>query len=151
MKSSMIITLRALFTRDLNRLIREIESYSEESNLWLVDKEITNSGGNLALHLVGNLNAFIAGQIGGSGYVRQRDLEFSQKNVPRADLIQMIIDTRDAIDTALEHMSLDLLEKEYPILVFREPKTYHYFLMHLTTHLTYHLGQVNYHRRLLDQ
>ena len=115
-----------------------------------VDHQISNSGGNLALHLVGNLNAFIAGEIGKSGYIRQRDQEFGLRDVPRSELLKMIEDTKLAVDSALEHMDPSLLEKEYPIVVFKEPISYLLFLMHLTTHLTYHLGQINYHRRLLD-
>ena len=143
-------TLRTLFIRDLNRLYKEVSSYTTEGNLWKIDHEITNSGGNLALHLVGNLNSFISDEIGGSGYVRERDKEFNLKDVPIVELLKMIEDTKDGVDTALEHMDPKLLEKEYPILVFKEPQTYQHFLMHLATHLTYHLGQINYHRRLMD-
>ena len=114
-----IRTLRTLFTRDLDRLHKEISSYTEEANLWIVDQQVTNSGGNLALHLVGNLNTFIAGEIAGSGYVRQRDEEFNLKDVPRIQLLKMIEDTRVAVDSALERMDPELLEKEYPIMVFK--------------------------------
>jgi len=144
-------TLCALFNRDLNRLINELESYSKEENLWIVDQQITNTAGNLALHLVGNLNTFIAGAIGKSGYIRKRDEEFSLKDVPRAELIQMINDTKEAVDKALSEMDPTLLNEEYPIAVFKDPLTYQFFLLHLSSHFTYHLGQINYHRRLLDQ
>jgi len=146
-----IQALRTLFTRDLHRLQKEITGYTDEANLWKVDHQISNSGGNLALHLVGNLNTFIAGEIGKSGYVRQRDQEFNLKDVPRTELLKMIKDTSLAVDSALEQMDASLLEAEYPIPVFKEPLTYLQFLMHLTTHLTYHLGQINYHRRLIDK
>ncbi len=147
---SIINTLRTLFSRDLNRLADEVKQYSKDANLWKVDHQITNSGGNLALHLIGNLNAYIAANIGASGYERQRPLEFSQKDVPRAEILRMIEETQIAVDRTLENINPDLLNKEYPVLVFDEPQTYQHFLMHLATHLTYHLGQVNYHRRLLD-
>jgi uncharacterized damage-inducible protein DinB len=42
------------------------------------------------------------------------------------------------------------LEKEFPQQVFDKSINTEMMLMHLTTHLTYHLGQINYHRRLLD-
>lgn len=143
-------TLIKLFTRDLYKLKIEIESYSNERNLWLVEKGITNSAGNLCLHLVGNLNAFIGAQLGNSNYIRQRDLEFSNKNVPRSELLKMVDDTIAVVENTLGKLKEQDLEKEYPLLVFKEKTTTEYFLMHLVTHLTYHLGQINYHRRLLS-
>lgn len=146
----LIKTLRELFKRDLNKLKSEIESYTIESNMWLADRDITNCTGNLCLHLLGNLNAFIGAELGHSGYIRQRNLEFSQKNVPRSVLIAQIEETILIVDDALKNISEQTLSSEYPLLVFKEKTTTGYFLMHLTTHFAYHLGQVNYHRRLLD-
>ncbi|MBK7391818.1 MAG: DUF1572 family protein [Chloracidobacterium sp.] len=149
----LINTLKDLFNRDLNKLKTEIESYSDEATLWLVDGEIPNSGGNLALHLVGNLKAFIGATLGDSGYDRQRDLEFSTKGTPRAELLQMVDETMADVAAGLDKLTPDQLEAEYPIKVFAdrtEPMTTGWFLMHLATHLGYHLGQINYHRRLFD-
>lgn len=143
-------TLINLFTRDLNVLITEIDSYTTETALWLTPEGISNSAGNLALHIVGNLNHFIGAALGNSGYVRQRDLEFSLKDVLKAELIQNIEATKDVVITVLESLSEADLKKEYTHRVFKEPVTIEYFLIHLSTHLTYHLGQINYHRRLLD-
>lgn len=146
-----IETLRALFKRDLLKLKSEIESYSFETNIWLTKANVTNSGGNLCLHLIGNLNTFISAELGKSGYVRQRDLEFSLKDVPRVDLVLQIEDTIAIVDETLKRISEEDLKLEYPILVFKEKMSTGYFLTHLATHLAYHLGQINYHRRLLDQ
>lgn len=143
-------TLKMLFKRDLNKLKKEIAAYQMEQNIWRVDKAITNCGGNLCLHLVGNLNTYIGGKLGHTGYIRKRDLEFSLKNVPRATLIQQIEETIDMIDQTLDQLTEEDLAKEYPIIVFNERMSTGFFLTHLTTHLTYHLGQINYHRRLLD-
>ncbi|WP_033962098.1 DinB family protein [Psychroserpens jangbogonensis] len=145
-----IDTLIKLFNRDLNALKKEIEIYKEEKTLWIVPEDISNSAGNLCLHLVGNLNHFIGATMGDSGYVRQRELEFSLKDVPRAELIQQVEDTIDVVSSVLEKISEDDLQKEYTHRVFKEPMTTEYFLVHLTMHLAYHLGQINYHRRLLD-
>ena len=142
--------LISIFERDLNKLIVEIELYKNEDHLWLVDKSIANSAGNLALHLVGNINTYIGKEIGKTNYVRDRDLEFSQKNVLRAGIIQKVKDTIKVVKDALVNVKIEDLEKEYPIVVFKEKMTTGYFLIHLATHLSYHLGQINYHRRLLD-
>jgi len=145
-----IETLQKIFKRDLEKLKQEIASYRDESNLWKIDKSIANSSGNLCLHLVGNLNTYIGAEIGKTGYVRDRDREFSQKNIPRDELVKMIEDTITVVANGLNKLKEEDLEKEYPLLVFKEKTSTGYFLIHLTVHLGYHLGQVNYHRRLLD-
>jgi len=145
-----IETLQKIFKRDLEKLKQEIASYRDESNLWKVDKSIANSSGNLCLHLVGNLNTYIGAEIGKTGYVRNRDLEFSLKNIPQAQLVKMIEDTIVVVEDGLSKLNENDLEREYPLLVFKEKTSTEFFLIHLAVHLSYHLGQVNYHRRLLD-
>lgn len=142
--------LNSLITRDLQKLKSEIESYKDESNLWRIEKKIANSAGNLCLHLVGNLNTYIGATLGQTGYVRDRDAEFSLKNIPRKELVQKIVDTIAVVNKVLPTLSDEIIKKEYPLLVLKEKTTTEYFLIHLTTHLGYHLGQVNYHRRLID-
>jgi len=143
-------TLKSLFIRDLNKLKTEITTYKAESNIWIVDQTISNSAGNLCLHLIGNLNTYIGATLGGTNYIRNRPLEFSLKNIPRAELIQKIDETLTVVTTTLDLLTIEQIENEYPLLVLEEKTSTEFFLVHLTTHLTYHLGQINYHRRLLD-
>jgi uncharacterized damage-inducible protein DinB len=138
------------FNRDLPKLKAELEQYSNENNIWKVDKGIANSAGNLCLHLIGNLNHFIGHLLGGTDYVRQRELEFSQKDIPRTELLQRINDTMKVVETSLQKLGPEDFEKEYPVVLLDKPMKTGFFLVHLTTHLAYHLGQINYHRRLLD-
>lgn len=145
-----IESIKSLFIRDLNKLKKEIGLYKNEANLWILENEIKNTGGNLAYHLIGNLKHFIGSVIGNSGYVRQRDLEFSSRDIPRESLLKEIDETIQVIEKTLSEMDASDLEKPYPINVFGHNMTTGYFLIHLTTHLSYHLGQINYHRRLLD-
>lgn len=148
--NKMIQSLQSLFTRDLNKLKTEIESYQNEENIWKTDNNISNSAGNLCLHLVGNLNHYIGATLGNSGYIRNRDLEFSLKNIPRTELIQQIERTIKTVDLTLENLSAEELQKAYPSEPLGYAMTTEYFLIHLFGHLSYHLGQINYHRRLLD-
>lgn len=143
-------TLASIFYRDLSKLYTEIEQYKNEGKLWVIEKSIANSGGNLCLHLVGNLKTYIGAELGNFPYNRHRDLEFSQKDVPKAELLTMIEETRNIVDLALRRLPVNSLKQEYPLLVFDEKTTTEYFLVHLAAHLSYHLGQINYHRRLLD-
>ncbi|MDI5896265.1 DinB family protein [Flavobacterium algoritolerans] len=145
----LIETLKTLFNRDLNQLKTEINSYQNESDIWKTQKGIANSAGNLCLHLVGNLNTYIGAEFGKTGYIRNRPLEFSLKDIPRAELLTKIEETIVVVDNALNTISEEELKKEYPLLVFENKTSTEFMLVHLTTHLAYHLGQINYHRRLL--
>ncbi len=146
-----IETLKTLYARDLNKLKSEIEAYKSEEAIWQKSNKIPNSAGNLTLHLMGNLNHFIGAELGKTGYIRQRDLEFSTKGEPRNDLINRIEAVINVVDSTLSEISTEDLETEYPIIVFQDKMTTEFFLIHLATHLSYHLGQINYHRRLLDK
>lgn len=146
----LIESLKILFNRDLNKLKTEIESYQNESDIWKIQKVIANSAGNLCLHLVGNLNTYIGAEFGKTGYIRNRALEFSLKDIPRAELIQKIEETIVVVNNALNIISEEELKMEFPLLVFEKKTSTEFMLIHLTTHLAYHLGQINYHRRLLD-
>ena len=102
------------------------------------------------MHLVGNLNTYIGAELGNTGYIRQRELEFSIKDISRSELVGKISETINTVNNALDKLSAHDLQAEYPVLVFAEKTSTEYLLIHLATHLSYHLGQVNYHRRLLD-
>lgn len=142
-------TLTGIFERDLKKLITEINLYPDEANLWIIKECISNSAGNLCLHLTGNLNHFIGATLGNTGYVRHRDDEFSLKNIPRQDLILNIENCILIINAALNELPEADLEKDFPLEVFGGKIKTEFMLIHLATHLSYHLGQINYHRRLL--
>ena len=147
----MLESLAKLYDRDLQKLRNEIDVYENEADLWIIKSEINNSAGNLVLHLVGNLNTYIGAEIGKTGYIRNRPLEFSQKGLSKKELVNKISDTLDVIKESLNTLPEEALEEIYPQLVFEQKTSTGYLLIHLTTHLTYHLGQINYHRRLLDK
>lgn len=146
----MIDTLKEIFTRDLNRLRKEIQDYKDESNLWKTEHSIANSAGNLCLHLIGNLNTYIGKEIGKSGYLRDRDAEFALKNISREEILINIDETIHAVSKALDRVDDKNIKNEFPALVFDKKTSIEYMLIHLTTHLSYHLGQINYHRRFID-
>ena len=146
-----IDSLKKLFDRDLDKLKNELSNYKNEPSLWVVKKNISNSAGNLTLHIIGNLNHFIGGVLGGNGYARDREAEFSNKDVPVADLLLNIDEVKTTIYNTLEGLSEEELLETYPVNVFGYEMTTLFFLMHLHSHLTYHLGQINYHRRLIEK
>ncbi|MDC8106053.1 MULTISPECIES: DinB family protein [Chryseobacterium] len=145
-----IESLQSLFARDLNKLKAEIEAYHNEASIWKTDKNIANSAGTLSLHLVGNLSHFVGAILGNTGYIRNRELEFSLKDIPRAELLRQIENTLEVVNSSLNNLTDADLENEYPFEPLGYKMTTGYFLIHLMGHLSYHLGQINYHRRLLD-
>lgn len=139
-----------IFVRDLNKLKEEIALYKDERALWIVKGGISNSAGNLCLHLVGNLNHFIGATLGNSGYRRERDLEFSSKNILRSEMIASIDKTIQVVEETLHKLPDEDLDKNFPLEKHGEIVQTNFMLLHLLTHLSYHLGQINYHRRLLE-
>ena len=143
-----------IFERELNKFIEEIKLYTTEQAIWKTTAGIKNSGGNLCLHVCGNLQHFIGTVIGNSGYVRNRDGEFSVTNIPSAELIKEIQKTIAIVVSTLESTAEIDLEEEYTgmpaHILGKEKLTKGFFLMHLISHMDYHLGQINYHRRMMS-
>lgn len=137
------------FERDLNKLIEELSLYKSEEDIWKIKEGISNSAGNLTLHLIGNLKHFIGATLGKTGYVRERDKEFSEKNIPRTQLITDVKDTITIIKNTLSKLNTDSLEQDFPITLNNMVSSTASVLVYLLAHLNYHLGQVNYLRRMM--
>lgn len=144
----MIETFIKLFSRDLEALSVEVNEYSDEKQLWRIEKNIKNSAGTLTLHICGNLQHFIGATLGNTGFVRDRESEFIKK-VSRTELLSEIEKTKSIVINTLNNLPHYRLKDNFPLDVFGHEMTIEFFLMHLHGHLTYHLGQINYHRRLL--
>ncbi len=143
-------TLIEIFDRDLNKLKEEINFYKNERDLWIIEKEINNSAGNLCLHLIGNLNHFIGATLGETGFIRDREIEFSAKNETRQNLINEIEKTIETVKSSLNKISNDAFDKNFPVEKHGKVVKMDFMLLHLLTHFNYHLGQINYHRRLIQ-
>ncbi|HHM02932.1 MAG TPA: DinB family protein [Caldithrix abyssi] len=140
--------LKQLFMRDLERLGAEVSAYAGESLLWHVRGDIANSGGNLCLHLCGNLRHYVGHVLGGSDYRRDREHEFAARDIPLETLKQEIAATQREVGQTLDKLEEEQLSAVYPEKVLGYEMSTGYFLIHLYGHLNYHLGQINYHRRL---
>lgn len=138
-----------LYERDLTQLRKEIEQYKDEASLWKLKEGINNSAGNLALHVVGGLNHFIGAGMGNTGYVRNRDAEFTTKNIPQKELLAEIDKAIGMIKSTVNRLSDADFEKDFHIQIQGKTVKIGHALTHLLAHLNYHLGQVNYHRRLV--
>jgi len=142
--------LNLLFQRDLSKLIEELTAYSDEHNLWRINQGITNSAGNLTLHLIGNVKQFFGLDLGGIAFERDRDSEFAPSKFSREDLIQELVELKKLLEQVLVPMDSKKLGDQSKHSFLGHSMTVGYFLIHLYGHFNYHLGQINYHRRLLD-
>lgn len=141
--------LNQLFQRDLEKLGHELQAYTTEENLWIVDKEISNSTGNLTLHVFGNLRHFIGLDLGGIAYERNRDREFEAKGIQLSVLLLELEEVKKIVSSSLLGLNPIRMGDKSLHAFFGHQMSIGFFLIHLYGHLNYHLGQVNYHRRLL--
>lgn len=138
-----------IYQSNLLQLKNEIESYTDESSIWKKTDSINNPAGNLCLHLTGNLKHFIGATLGNTAYIRNRDAEFSLSDIPRHALIADIDHTIEVVMDALNKLHDDDFFKTFPLEKHGEKVTTHFMLLHLAAHLSYHIGQINYHRRMV--
>jgi uncharacterized damage-inducible protein DinB len=141
-------SLSTVFEKDLIRLKAEIEAYTDEEKLWIKAEGINNSAGNLCLHILGNLNNYVGAILGKTGYVRNRPAEFSEKST-KAFLLKILEETTEMVKNTISNLESEAFDQIYPDNVFGYEMKTDFFLIHLVGHLNYHLGQINYHRRIL--
>ena len=141
--------LAFLFSRDLTRLSKQIEAFPNDETLWELLPGVLNPAGNLALHIEGNLREFVGRQLGQLAYERKRELEFSSRGMPRDELGARIARLRESIPAVVGNLSEQEMEMEYPEVVLEIATTTRQFLIHLYGHLNWHLGQIDYLRRIL--
>ena len=139
--------LAILFERDLGCLAREISAYPDEASLWAMVPGQPTCGGNLALHLVGNLRHFIGAALGHTTFLRDRPSEFATKDVPRAAVLEDIRTATVEVAAALASLAPSRLAEAFPLELGGGHPTIQAVLLHLSTHLAFHLGQLDYHRR----
>ncbi len=141
--------LRRVFTRDASTLRDELLAYPDETQIWAMPPGTKNPAGSLVLHLCGNLQYFVGAQFGGTGYVRNRDAEFSRRDVPRAELLAECDAALEAVNRGFEALTDEALSKPFAVPLAGATLPTGLALLHMATHLAYHLGQIDYHRRLV--
>ena len=144
-------SVHAILQRELAAVRRSVEAYPDDASLWAMRAGLPNAGGSLVLHVAGNLQHFIGAVLGGTGYRRDRDAEFARRDVPRDELLAEIDRAADAIDRGLDPLADadEALARPYPERVAGREVATGDFLVHLAAHLAYHLGQLDYHRRVV--
>ena len=141
--------ISAIICRELRTLVRELNAYPKEAQIWEVPSGLPNSAGTLSLHAAGNLRHFVGAVLGGSSYVRDRDAEFSRRDVPRAELIEDLRSAERVVSETLPSLAAERFAEPYPLLVANRRVNTGEFMTHLVAHLAYHAGQLNFHRRIV--
>jgi len=144
----MIKSVLTVLARDLDTVAQEVRLYPGDAALWAKVDGLGNPGGNLVLHLAGNLQHFIGAQLGGTGYVRDRDAEFTRQGLTRAELLDELARTAEVVRRTLTDLAPSRLADAYPLPILGRDVGTEVFLVHLCAHLAYHLGQLDAHRRL---
>ncbi len=142
--------LSHIVRRELTSLRGQIEAYPTEEMIWELPPGITNSAGTLTLHLVGNLRHYIGAMLGKSGYVRNRPAEFADRDVPRDELLRLINQAMEDTQTAFSTLADAQLDDQYPIPIGGVHMNIRDWMFQTLSHLAYHLGQIDYHRRILS-
>ena len=140
-----------VLVRDVNAVRRELEAYPDEASVWALPPGVANSGGTLALHIAGNLQHFFGAVLGGGGYKRDRAAEFSSRNVLRSAVIVELEAAIVAIGLGMSKVSEAPLAEEFPEAIAGHRVVTGEWLIHLVSHTGYHLGQIDYHRRLVTK
>lgn len=142
-------TIHAVLRRELAAVRRSVESYPDDASIWAEPEGLPNSGGTLVLHLAGNLQHYVGALLGASGYRRDRDAEFARRGVPRAELLREIAAAESAVDRGMRAVNEAALDVPFPEPINGRSLAMGDVLVHLSSHLAYHLGQLDYHRRLV--
>lgn len=142
--------LHLFYQRDIQKLVDEITLFKDDANIWKTCGSVKNSVGNLALHLIGGLNYLIGTLLGGTGYVRNRESELSASGVDKAEVIEQLKELKAMVYNTVSSLTKEQFESPFPIFFDKEDATIGYVLNQLLLHLNYHLGQINYLRRVLE-
>jgi len=141
--------VRKLLVRELEGFRREIALFADDAALWRVVPGVSNSAGNLALHVAGNLQYFLGTCIGGGNYVRDRATEFSRREGSRAEVDSILEAAIDVVNRTLTASHESVLDGLLPGAPNGMPVRTGMFLLHLVSHTGFHLGQAGYIRRML--
>ncbi len=138
-----------LLTRELAAFSRELDLFDDETLIWATVPGVANAVGTLTLHVCGNLQYYVGTVLGNTGYVRDRDREFSDRDVPRSYLVAELAKTAEVVRTVLADLPDESLTAEYPDVLGGPRMPTGLLLRQLTSHLAFHLGQAGYLRRAL--
>jgi uncharacterized damage-inducible protein DinB len=141
--------LKTFLLRDIAALERELGLYPDDPSVWKNVLGLPNPAGNLLLHLAGSLQHFFGATLGQTGYVRNREAEFTKRDLPRNELRTELAAARHGVLAAFENLTEEKLEQAFPVRFTDSELSTRLTILQFITHLAYHLGQIDYHRRMV--
>ena len=141
--------VRRLLLREVATFRREVELFPDDESLWKTVPGVTNSAGNLALHIAGNLRHFVGAVLGKTGYVRDREAEFATRSGTREMVVKALDAALADVDTTLASLDDAAMAAPYTSGPKGVEVTTQRWLIHLATHAAFHLGQAGYLRRII--
>jgi uncharacterized damage-inducible protein DinB len=134
------------FEKYLPRIVRCLQLLTEKE-IWWRPNGASNAAGNIVLHLCGNLRQWVISGLGGAPDVRERDLEFSERNpIPRRKLIRQLKTAVGEACEVIDGMSAESMLREFTIQGFRVSGLV--AIVHVYEHFAYHAGQMTYLTKL---
>jgi hypothetical protein len=143
------VDIATLLTRELEGFKRELELFPDDQTIWRTVPGVTNSAGNLAIHVAGGLQYLIGAVLGGTGYVRNREAEFGRRGGTRSEVMAELDRAMAVVCQVLPQLSDDTLAADFPEAVLGVRFRTSRFLLHLCAHAAFHLGQAGYLRRAM--
>ena len=134
---------RVFLKKDYLPKVLHFEEQLSDDDLWWRPNDVSNSVGNLILHLCGNLRQWIVSSVGGVEFRRDRDAEFAARGpVAKTELMKNLKRVIDEVDTVLaaltsERLMVRIEVQKYEVSTLQA-------VYHVVEHFGYHLGQILY-------
>ncbi len=130
--------------KKLAGVVRELAEPLSDDQFWSKPFPFGNSFGHLVLHLTGNLNYYIGAQIAGTGYIRNRPLEFSDTTrVAKAEALRKFDEAIGMVLGTIDSQTTEDWSKEYSG-VGADARDRFDMVLQCATHLHHHIGQMIY-------
>lgn len=141
-------TLIQDFTRNFQTSAKKIHGLIDpltEEQIWTKPYPYGNSIGNLVLHLTGNLNFYLGAEIGGTGYVRNRPLEFAETSrIAKNELLDRFDEAIAIVAMVLQKQTENDWGKAYSAKGLEEIGDRLSMILQCAAHLYHHTGQMMY-------
>ncbi|HZS08209.1 MAG TPA: DinB family protein [Blastocatellia bacterium] len=132
--------------RDFAGRVHALAAQLSEEQFWIRPYDYGNSFGHLTLHLIGNLNYYIGTQIAGTGYVRDREREFTETNFPsKEDVLRQLDEAVELVIATLREQTADTWANEYEAVGVSDfIKDRFGIFLRCAAHFHHHIGQMIY-------
>jgi hypothetical protein len=130
---------------ELSGRVKTLAEGLSDEQFWKKPFAFGNSFGHLTLHLTGNLNYYIGTQIAGTGYVRDRPREFTEKERPaKEEVLRRFVTAVAMVVRTIQAQSESDWEQSYGAKGEEDAKNRLTIVLRCLTHLDHHIGQMQY-------